>query len=160
MDILRGNSSSMGSSTSHLPHLCSLVLSFSLGPGWSLRASRLLLTRLVEQYRIECGRNLVEAQMNGEHNVADCGLCRFRHRGESKPMPVSQVLLEHCSMLTLIAPCSDRATSLSDSRRGLLPKISGSQNCPTAPLMCWIFPCVGEAALTHCDGSRPTPQTR
>lgn len=98
--------------------------------------------------------------MSDEHSAAGYDLCRFRHREESKPGAVSRVELEQFVMLTLIAPCRDRATSLSDSRRGLLPKISGSQNWPTAPLMCWILPWVGEAALTHCDGSRPTPQTK
>lgn len=49
--------------------------------------------------------------------------------------------------------------SLSCSNRGLLPRISGSQNVPTAPFMCPILPCDGAGAFTHCDGSRPTPHT-
>lgn len=61
--------------------------------------------------------------------------------------------------LTLIAACRARAISLSCSRRGLLPRISGSQNWPTAPFICPILPWAGAGALTHCDGSRPTPQT-
>lgn len=60
---------------------------------------------------------------------------------------------------TLIAACKERAISLSCSSLGLLPRISGSQNCPTAPFMWPIFPWVGEGALTHWEGSRPTPQT-
>ena len=60
---------------------------------------------------------------------------------------------------TLMAACRERAPSLSCSILGLLPKISGSQNWPTAPFMCWILPWDGAGALTHCDGSRPTPQT-
>lgn len=62
-------------------------------------------------------------------------------------------------VLTLIALCRALAISLSLSSRGLLPKISGSQNWPTAPFMCWIFPNDGGGALTHCDGSLPTPHT-
>lgn len=60
---------------------------------------------------------------------------------------------------TLMAACSDLAISLSWSIRGLLPRISGSQNCPTAPFICWTLPCAGCGARTHCDGSLPTPQT-
>lgn len=61
--------------------------------------------------------------------------------------------------LTRIAECRARAISLSCSKRGLLPRISGSQNWPTAPFMWPILPCSGAGALTHCEGSRPTPQT-
>lgn len=60
---------------------------------------------------------------------------------------------------TLMAACSDLAISLSCSSLGLLPRISGSQNVPTAPFMWPIFPCAGAGAFTHCEGSRPTPQT-
>jgi hypothetical protein len=49
--------------------------------------------------------------------------------------------------------------SLSCSSLGLLPRISGSQNVPTAPFMCPIFPCAGAGAFTHCEGSLPTPHT-
>lgn len=49
--------------------------------------------------------------------------------------------------------------SLSCSNLGLLPRISGSQKVPTAPFMCPIFPWLGAGALTHCDGSLPTPHT-
>lgn len=61
--------------------------------------------------------------------------------------------------LTLMAECKALAISLSCSNLGLLPKISGNQNWPTAPFICPIFPCDGAGALTHCDGSRPTPHT-
>jgi hypothetical protein len=61
--------------------------------------------------------------------------------------------------LTRIAACNDLAISLSCSNLGLLPRISGSQNVPTAPFMCPILPCDGAGALTHCEGSRPTPHT-
>jgi len=60
---------------------------------------------------------------------------------------------------TLIAACNDLAISLSWSSLGLLPRISGSQYWPMAPFMWAILPCDGTGALTHCDGSRPTPQT-
>lgn len=50
---------------------------------------------------------------------------------------------------TLIEACRARAISLSCSRRGLLPRISGSQNCPTAPFMWVILPWAGVGALTH-----------
>ena len=58
-----------------------------------------------------------------------------------------------------MAACKARGISLSCSSLGLLPRISGSQNWPTAPFMCPIFPWDGGGALTHCDGSLPTPQT-
>lgn len=61
--------------------------------------------------------------------------------------------------LTLMAACRERAISLSCSSLGLEPRISGSQNWPTAPFMCVILPCAGCGALTHCEGSLPTPQT-
>lgn len=63
------------------------------------------------------------------------------------------------SVLTLMAEWSERAISLSCSNLGLLPRISGSQNWGTAPFMCPIFPWAGAGALTHCEGSRPTPHT-
>lgn len=50
---------------------------------------------------------------------------------------------------TLMAACRERAMSLSCSNLGLLPSISGSQNCPTAPFMCPILPWAGAGALTH-----------
>lgn len=60
---------------------------------------------------------------------------------------------------TLMAEWRDLAISLSCSSRGLLPRISGSQKVPTAPFMCPILPWAGAGALTHCEGSRPTPHT-
>ena len=60
---------------------------------------------------------------------------------------------------TLIAACNDLAISTSWSSLGLLPRISGSQYWPMAPFMWAILPCDAAGALTHCDGSRPTPQT-
>lgn len=41
---------------------------------------------------------------------------------------------------TLMAACRALAISLSCSKRGLLPRISGSQNWPTAPFMWVILP--------------------
>lgn len=58
-----------------------------------------------------------------------------------------------------MAACRDFAISLSCSSLGLLPRISGSQNWPTAPFIWPILPCDGGGAFTHCEGSRPTPQT-
>lgn len=60
---------------------------------------------------------------------------------------------------TRIAAWRDLAISLSCSSLGLLPKISGSQKVPTAPFMWPILPWLGAGALTHCDGSLPTPHT-
>ena len=48
---------------------------------------------------------------------------------------------------------------MSCSSLGLLPRISGSQNWPTAPFMWPILPWLGAGAFTHWDGSRPTPHT-
>lgn len=62
-------------------------------------------------------------------------------------------------LLTLIAAYKALAISLSCSSLGLLPRISGSQNWPTALFMWPILPCGGGGALTHWDGSRPTPHT-
>lgn len=78
-------------------------------------------------------------------------------------MPAQSVSIQKGGLdrwtLTLMAACRARAISLSCSRRGLLPRISGSQNWGTAPFMCWILPCGGGGAFTHWEGSRPTPQT-
>lgn len=69
--------------------------------------------------------------MSGVRNVAGCDRCRFPHREGSKPeMDVSIVAhrTPDQNLLTLIALCRALAISLSDSSRGLLPSISGSQN--------------------------------
>lgn len=73
--------------------------------------------------------------------------------------PLSTAAYVEQYQLTLMAACRALAISLSCSNLGLLPSISGSQNCPTAPFIWPIFPWDGGGALTHCDGSRPTPQT-
>lgn len=99
--------------------------------------------------------------MRGERSEVGSRPCKSRHRAGNTPIDISR-----CSLLwkiilahTLIAECNDLAISLSCSNLGLLPRISGSQNCPTAPFMCPILPCAGAGALTHCDGSLPTPHT-
>lgn len=99
--------------------------------------------------------------MHGGRSAVGCGQCRFRHRGGSRPVHVSHGGDDNGIMggLTLMAACKARAISLSCSSLGLLPRISGSQNWPTAPFMWPIFPWAGAGALTHCEGSRPTPQT-
>lgn len=50
-----------------------------------------------------------------------------QHRGSSD----AEALRQH----TLMAECKERAISLSCSSLGLLPRISGNQNWPTAPFM-------------------------
>jgi hypothetical protein len=62
-------------------------------------------------------------------------------------------------IFTFMAACKALAISLSCSSLGLLPRISGSQNWPTAPFMWPILPWGRAGALTHWEGSRPTPQT-
>ncbi len=146
---------------SHLSSRSNLPRFSCVGRGWSLPASRLLLTILVGQCRKGCEMSLAVEQMSGVRSVVGFGQCKFQHRGGSKPIPVSA----YCPVApiagkhTLMAEYRALAISLSCSSRGLLPKISGSQNCPTAPFMCPVFPCTVGGAFTHCDGSRPTPHT-
>lgn len=133
----------------------------SVDHGWSQRASHRRGTKLEERSRKVCEMSLVEAQMSGGRNVAGFCQCRFQHREESTPggqiryIDARNVI---CGR-TRIAAWRDLAISLSCSSLGLLPRISGSQKVPTAPFMCPILPCAGAGALTHCDGSRPTPHT-
>jgi hypothetical protein len=153
--------SSMGSSMSHPPNRRNPTL-FAFSNRESFRrASHLLLTKLGEQYHTGYGRSLVGGQKSGAHSVVGCAQCKFLHREES--MPVLELAFVFGRMLrrklTLIAACRALAISLSCSNLGLLPSISGNQNCPTAPFICPILPCAGAGALTHCDGSRPTPHT-
>ena len=105
--------------------------------------------------------SLVAEQMNDAHSVA--GSCRYKSQRREGSRPVIEVSMDQkkkdCYARTLMAACNDLAISLSCSNLGLLPKISGSQKVPTAPFMCAILPCAGAGALTHCEGSRPTPQT-
>ena len=150
MDISIRNSSSMESSTSRRQHLCSQARSFVVGHEWSRHVSHLLETRPAKRSHKEYAVNLVAGQMNGARSVAGYVQCRFRHRAGSRP--VKWLVFWNSSgrrILTLIALCRALAISLSLSSRGLLPKISGSQNWPTAPFMCCIFPKDGGGALTH-----------
>ena len=105
--------------------------------------------------------NLAEVRTSGVRSVAGYGQNRSRHREGSMPRLVSYISVRArlAMPLTLIAEYNALAISLSCSSLGLLPRISGSQNWPTAPFMCPILPCASGGALTHCDGSRPTPHT-
>jgi hypothetical protein len=84
--ILRGTTSSMGSSMSHPLNRRSPTLFAFSGRESSRRASHLLLTKLGEQYRRVYGRNLVGEQKSGAHNVVGCARCKFLHREESMPV--------------------------------------------------------------------------
>src|SRR4051794_20036017 len=95
-----------------------------------------------------------EACLHCDQQEAMC-FCHWRYSNRDEA-PWSN---EGVRRRTLMAECSALAISLSSSSRGLLPKISGSQNCPTAPFIWVILPCVGGGALTHWDGSLPTPHT-
>lgn len=141
----------MGSSRS--PQGCrrNLAPSSCVIRGWSPRVSRLLGTTHEAQYRIVCEKNLVARQMRGVRSAAESFQCRFRHHEESMPFEVCQlysscfiegylILKKGYPVLTRMAECSALAISLSCSNLGLLPRISGSQNWPTAPFMCWILP--------------------
>ena len=152
----------MESSMSHLGSRRSRIrFSFS-DRELSLRAFHPLLTKLAAQYRRECVKNLVEEQRSGARSEAGSVQYKFQHRVGNKPtsrLAVCSHTFPLMIELTLMAAWSALAISLSCSNLGLLPRISGNQNCPTAPFMCPIFPCAGAGALTHCDGSRPTPHT-
>jgi hypothetical protein len=132
-----------------------------VGHGSSLHASHPRGTRLEEQCRKECGTSLAVVRKSGAHNAAGFCQCKSRHHGGNKPSSMVSDATERyeLGLLTRIAAWRDRAMSLSCSSLGLLPRISGSQNVPTAPFMCPIFPCAGAGAFTHCEGSRPTPHT-
>lgn len=74
--------------------------------------------------------SLAVVRKNGVRSVVGYDLCKSQHRGESMPVRVSDCqsndLMTVCH--TLIAEYKALAISLSCSSRGLLPKISGSQN--------------------------------
>jgi hypothetical protein len=124
-------------------------------------ASRLRETRLAMRYRKACATSLAAIRKSDVHSAADSCRCRSRRREGNMPGSVVRKIAEHQVFLPLtrIAAWRDLAMSLSCSSLGLLPRISGSQNVPTAPFMCPIFPCAGAGAFTHCEGSRPTPHT-
>lgn len=84
-DILRGNSSSMGSSKSHRQNHKSQARFVSGDLGWSQLASHQLLTKLGVRFRRECEMNPAAGRMNGERNEVGFFRCRFLHREESMP---------------------------------------------------------------------------
>jgi hypothetical protein len=104
--------------------------------------------------------NLVAERKSDVRSEAGSCQCRSQHREGNTPVCWLGLFsgTSHPT-LTRIAACNDLAISLSCSSLGLLPRISGSQNVPTAPFMCPILPCDGAGAFTHCEGSRPTPHT-
>jgi hypothetical protein len=147
-----GSSSSMESSRSHPECRRNRLLCACAGRELSRRVSHRHATILVAQCRIAYARSPVGVRKRGGHSVVDWTPCISRRREESMPK-LSQ---QNCPDLgltsgirTLIAACSDLAISLSCSNLGLLPSISGSQNWPTAPFMCPIFPWLGAGARTH-----------
>jgi len=162
MDIWRGMTDSTGSSRSHQgSHRNRIRCAFSDHES-SLRASHLLWTKHGEQCRKEYEKNPVARRKNGARSAVGCVQYRSQHRGGNRPINLLDSIGKfpgEDSAFTLIAAWRARAISLSCSNLGLLPRISGNQNCPTAPFMCPIFPCAGAGAFTHCDGSRPTPHT-
>jgi hypothetical protein len=146
-DIWRGMTSNKGSSMSHRRCHKSLAPSASSAPESSRLSSHRLATRPSGRFRRGCGRNPAVGQRHGGHSEAGCGRCRSRHRVESKPNLGQSNHHHYWSVIkyirekrTLMAACRERAMSLSCSNLGLLPNISGSQNCPTAPFMWPIFP--------------------
>jgi hypothetical protein len=76
----------MESSMSRLENHRSPTLSSFEGRELSLHVYRPLLTKLEEQYRKVCGKNLVGGQKNGAHSAAGCVRCKFQHREGSKPV--------------------------------------------------------------------------
>ena len=148
---------------SHLGYRRSLARYVSVDLESSRLSSHRPVTKHASKYRTECVMNPAGGQKRDEHSEAGCDQCRFRHHGESKPGSKSILraisIPEITNRHTRIAECRALAISLSCSSRGLLPRISGSQNWPTAPFMCPILPWAGAGAFTHCDGSRPTPHT-
>ena len=151
----------MESSMSRLMIHSSLLPSFVAGLELSLLAFRPLWTILAMRCRKGYVMSLVGVRRNGVRSGVGFGQCKFRHREGSMPGHISlqDRIAKLALQLTLIAEYNALAISLSCSKRGLLPNISGSQNWPTAPFMCPIFPWAGGGAFTHCDGSRPTPHT-
>jgi hypothetical protein len=94
----------MGSNMSHLENRRNRTqFSFS-SREWSLRASHLLLTKLGEQYRKGCGKNLAGGRTSGAHSEAGCVQCKFQRRGGNKPMIILGSITSQLSIrLTLMA---------------------------------------------------------
>lgn len=140
----RGRTSSMESSMSHQCCHRNRALSSSSGHEWSRLASRPLVTTPSSRCRRECVKSPAGGQRRGGRSEAGCDQCRSRHRGENRPNSGQRVVNQLGEGAegkpTLMAAWRERAMSLSCSNLGLLPRISGSQNCPTAPFMCPILP--------------------
>lgn len=84
-DISRGKTDNRGSSRFRQLNRRSPTRFVFEDREWSLHASHLLLTTLVEQYRKVCGMNPVEERMSGGRSAAGYVQYRFLHHEGSKP---------------------------------------------------------------------------
>lgn len=148
MDTWTGNSKHKESNRSHQEYRSSLVHSSSGGHELSPHASHPPWTKLEARFRKAFGMNPVAKQMYGVHSVVAYVPYKSPHREGSKPSTRMSGKIFRINFLfqvppiklTRIAAWRARAISLSCSNRGLLPRISGSQNWLTAPLIWVIFP--------------------